>query len=334
MRHENIYRLGEYRITEYENGLLQWEKLFNFGVQRSGKCFILGNILIIGHWGHEEVGYLQLEFFEQLEKLPAWNKTRYYCFSSELLDVSTGQSLTNDFLERYIALTSSTGSKPLMNMSPGMFRFGRYQITIDDNGKVSWQTYGGLDRVVGGQCAVESGLLLIGPHEYDEGNQIKREFLNKLNQLPKWDKSMAWCRSLVLRPCHVEVQQTKNPDSTNLHQYIMDEHSFDEKPSALNLIADVEDPMVLEALNKAYGLATGIGVILPFSRKQELEADRIGISLMNQAGYNPLGALEFWKRMRESRQGKKPIVYFSTHPVDDKRIAEIEKILQIKNAQQ
>jgi predicted Zn-dependent protease len=103
---------------------------------------------------------------------------------------------------------------------------------------------------------------------------------------------------------------------------------------ALNLIADVEDPMVLEALNKAYGLATGLGVILPFSRKQELEADRIGISLMNQAGYNPLGALEFWKRMRESRQGKKPIVYFLTHPVDDKRIAEIEKILQIKNAQQ
>jgi len=103
---------------------------------------------------------------------------------------------------------------------------------------------------------------------------------------------------------------------------------------ALNLIVDIDDPMVLDALNKAYGLGTEIGVILPFSRKQELEADRIGISLMNQAGYNPLGALEFWKRMKESRQGKKPIVYFSTHPVDDKRISEIEKILQIKNAQQ
>ena len=77
-------------------------KHFNFGVQRSGKCFILGNILIIGHWSHEESGYLQLEFSEQLQKLPVWNKTHYYCFASELLDVSTGQSLTNDFLERYI----------------------------------------------------------------------------------------------------------------------------------------------------------------------------------------------------------------------------------------
>jgi len=102
---------------------------------------------------------------------------------------------------------------------------------------------------------------------------------------------------------------------------------------ALNLILEVDDPMVIEALNQAYGLATGIGVILPFSRKQELEADRIGVSLMDKAGYNPIGALEFWKRMKQGRQGKEPLVYLSTHPVDDKRIAQIEKILQNQNAQ-
>jgi predicted Zn-dependent protease len=70
-----------------------------------------------------------------------------------------------------------------------------------------------------------------------------------------------------------------------------------------------------------------------FSRKQELEADRIGVILMNKAGYNPLGALEFWKRMKHWRKGKEPIVYLSTHPVDDTRIAHIEKILQNQNAQ-
>jgi len=96
---------------------------------------------------------------------------------------------------------------------------------------------------------------------------------------------------------------------------------------ALNLIVDVDNPMVLDALNKAYGLGTEIGVILPFSRKQELEADRIGVDLMDEAGYNPIGALEFWKRMKQGRQGKQPLVYLSTHPVDDKRIAEIEKLL-------
>ena len=235
MMNESIYRLGEYRIAEDKNGLLYWETHFNFGVQRSGKWFILGDILIIGHWSHEEAGYLQLEFSELLQKLPVWNRTHYYCFASELLDVSTNQSLTNDFLERHIALARSTDSTPPTDMGPGIFRLGRYQITIEDNGKVSWHNYEGLDKVVGGQCVFESGVLLIGPQEYDDRYQSKREFLKKLTQLPKWDKSMAWCRSLVLRPCHVEVQQTKNPDSTNLHQYIMDEHSFDEKPSTLNL---------------------------------------------------------------------------------------------------
>jgi predicted Zn-dependent protease len=97
---------------------------------------------------------------------------------------------------------------------------------------------------------------------------------------------------------------------------------------ALNLIVDVDDPMVLEALNRAYGLGTEIGVILPFSRKQELEADRIGVGLMDKAGYNPIGALEFWKSMKQGRQGKQPLVYLSTHPIDERRITEIKKLLK------
>ena len=193
MMYKAIYSLGEYRITVYENGSLWWQTHSHFVVQRSGKCFILGDILIIGHWSHEESGYLKLEFFEQLQKLPVWNKTRYYCFAFELLDVSTGQSLTNDLLERFITPTSSTGLKFLMNMSPGMFRLGRYQITIADNGGVAWQTYEGLYRIVGGRCIIESNVLFIGPQEYDEGNQSKREFLNKLKQLPKWDKTKWSC---------------------------------------------------------------------------------------------------------------------------------------------
>ncbi len=97
---------------------------------------------------------------------------------------------------------------------------------------------------------------------------------------------------------------------------------------ALNLIVDVDDPMVLDALNQAYGLGAEVGVILPFSRKQELEADHIGLGLMEKARYNPIGAIEFWKRMKQGRKGQQPLVYLSTHPVDDKRIAEIEKLLQ------
>jgi len=58
------------------------------------------------------------------------------------------------------------------------------------------------------------------------------------------------------------------------------------------------------------------------------EANRIGVGLMDQAGYNPIEAIEFWKRMKQRREVKQFLVYLSTHPADDKRIAEIEKILQ------
>ena len=232
---KSVYRIGEYRIVEDEHNLLRWETHCNFGMQRSGKCYIFGNILILGKWSHEESGYLQLEFSELLQKLPIWDKTHYYCFISELLDVSTCQSITNDFLENYKTLNRSTMSKPLMNMGPGIFRLGRYQITVADNAEVSWQMHEGLDRVVSGRCVIESDLLLIGPQENDERNQSKKAFLNRLNQLAKWDKTMAWCRSSVLRPCSVEAQQTKNSASTDLHQYVRDERSFEEKPSTLNL---------------------------------------------------------------------------------------------------
>ena len=249
MMHENIYRLSEYRIIEYENGLLQWEKLFNFGVQRSGKCFMLSDILIIGHWGHEDVGYLQLEFFEQLEKLPAWNKTRYYCFAFELLNISKGQTLTNDYLERILRSINSASQKSEIKVSTGTFRLGRYQITVNDKGEVSWQTSGGLNRVVGGQCVFESGILFMDEQEY-EGDQSKREFLRKLNQLPKWDNSVAWCRSLVLRTCQ-HKQQSENSDSIAVCQDTMDEHSFDEKPSApyLNQYKEPDERLLLSGFN-------------------------------------------------------------------------------------
>jgi hypothetical protein len=227
-----MYRLGEYQITEYENGLLQWTTNIHFGMQRSGRCFILGNILIIGHWNHEEIGYLKLEFFEQLQKLPAWNKTRFYCFTSELLDVATGQSLTNNFLEKSLIGFHSAAPKSILTLNPGTFRLWRYQITVIDNDEVLWQTYEGLFRFVGGRCVIESDVLFISPKEYDEEDQNKRAFLNKLNQLPKWDKTMAWCRSMVLRDCLHQQQEKKT--AASIQSYDKREvHVFDTKPSAI-----------------------------------------------------------------------------------------------------
>jgi predicted Zn-dependent protease len=74
-----------------------------------------------------------------------------------------------------------------------------------------------------------------------------------------------------------------------------------------------------------YGLGAQVGVTLPFNRKQELEADHLGLVLMAIAGYDPNKAIPFWERM--SQQGGSKLEFLSTHPSDNTRITEISKEL-------
>lgn len=73
-----------------------------------------------------------------------------------------------------------------------------------------------------------------------------------------------------------------------------------------------------------YGLGTNVGVTLPFNRKQELEADKIGLVLMAIAGYNPEYAVSLWQKMASVSSGDNSNSFTSTHPSEEKRIAEIQ----------
>jgi len=73
-----------------------------------------------------------------------------------------------------------------------------------------------------------------------------------------------------------------------------------------------------------YGVGTQVGVLLPYSRIQETEADRLGLIFMAMAGYDPRAAPEFWKRMSAEKQGAAPPEFLSTHPADTTRIRNIE----------
>lgn len=80
-------------------------------------------------------------------------------------------------------------------------------------------------------------------------------------------------------------------------------------------------------INAAYGVA-GQLTILSYGRKQELEADKMGLSFMAMAGYNPSTAVGFWQRMAQASSGSaKPPTFLSTHPTDEARIAQIQRDL-------
>ena len=81
-----------------------------------------------------------------------------------------------------------------------------------------------------------------------------------------------------------------------------------------------------QVASTVYGVGAQYGVMLPFSRKHETEADYMGLVFMTMAGYNPDVALSFWKKMSASGSGATP-EFMSTHPSDATRIADIQKAL-------
>jgi predicted Zn-dependent protease len=77
----------------------------------------------------------------------------------------------------------------------------------------------------------------------------------------------------------------------------------------------------------AYGVGAQVGALLPYSRLQESEADHIGLIFMAMAGYDPHGALDFWRRMANTGKGGAPPEFLSTHPSDETRIKKIEDLI-------
>ena len=76
----------------------------------------------------------------------------------------------------------------------------------------------------------------------------------------------------------------------------------------------------------SYGLGTQVGLMLPFSRLHESEADHMGLVFMAMAGYDPREAPVFWERMAAGG-GQKPPEFLSTHPSDATRVRKLQEAM-------
>ena len=87
-----------------------------------------------------------------------------------------------------------------------------------------------------------------------------------------------------------------------------------------------------QLLTGAYRAGARVGVLLPYARTHENEADRLGLIYMALAGYNPKAALSIWRKLAaysKGRGGDMTPSILRTHPVDRQRIANIEKHLPV-----
>jgi predicted Zn-dependent protease len=94
--------------------------------------------------------------------------------------------------------------------------------------------------------------------------------------------------------------------------------------AAMALSEDLGEHADLAAAALGAGLI--YGVVLPYSRAHELEADRLGVDLMKQSAFDPGGAVSFWEKMIAA-QGETPLAWMSTHPANDDRLAALRALI-------
>jgi hypothetical protein len=217
------YRLGDHRIVDDEDGELRWESYAGFGRTMSGKCFVAGNILFLEPSREiNENSYLLLEYHEFLDKLPRWEKTKYYCSSYTIRTCETGGTPSgNEISSRSqgeakevshtdaTEVTGSVGIRLKQSAETGSisYRLGQYEVVENENGEVSWKTHAGLGHLKRGMCFVKDGILFMGESSKvdlkkpGEPGFLRKQFLEDLSQLPRWERTRYYCTSYTIRSC-------------------------------------------------------------------------------------------------------------------------------------
>ncbi len=95
-----------------------------------------------------------------------------------------------------------------------------------------------------------------------------------------------------------------------------------------NLLLSQVSPVNRSLAAELYDLGVNVAFLLPYSRKQEKEADIVGLLITTRAGYNPEGAIKLWERMVSRFSGQEPPEWLSDHPASKERLDYIKKVVE------
>jgi predicted Zn-dependent protease len=101
---------------------------------------------------------------------------------------------------------------------------------------------------------------------------------------------------------------------------------------AATLVSYSDAPVPPQLVVALGGSLADVGLIRPFGRGQELQADELGLGFMARAGYDPAEAVAFWRRMLALERGDRVPAFLSTHPASEQRIAALEALLPAARA--
>tara|TARA_B100000965_G_scaffold332568_1_gene297156 strand:- start:50 stop:874 length:825 start_codon:yes stop_codon:yes gene_type:complete len=153
----------------------------------------------------------------------------------------------------------------------------------------------------------------------------------------------AWCMpggKIAIYTGMLEITKNKNGLAAVMGHEIahaVAKHSVERASQhmALNVVTQVTDILSggkLSQVNRTTGMNTvgllgRMGILNPFNRKQESEADYLGLIFSSLSGYDIRETIKIWERMKEANKGKEPPEFMSTHPSSSKRIKQINEWL-------
>ena len=257
------YRLGEYKIIEYEHGDLWWETHIGLGSSKSGKCFINGDILFIKPSDSMEPGFLKGEFLDHLYKLPKWEKTKYYCASYKIYGCKSGRKKPlfdgldsqlqdeviiekNGSIKREIAKTEDKSVKA-DTTDHISHKLGRYEIIEKNTGQLFWKSPSGLGSLKVGRCHIKGSILFLEPGEAEQSGLKKKEFLHQLNQLPDWERTQYFCPSYAIYYSNTgaicrRLGEEKNLNRTGTKNVVVNHKVHGAGINTKPVIANKDDP--------------------------------------------------------------------------------------------
>jgi hypothetical protein len=198
MINSEYYRLAEYKIIESKDGSIWWETHSGFCSVKMGRCFVSGSTLFIeSAYTSEENGFLKGEYLDQLDRLPKWKKTNYYCTSFNIVKCKADQKIK-------FPSVNNKFPKPTTQEDVS-FRLGQFEIIEKKDCKLLWKSYSGRADMKVGKAFMDGNILFLGRGEFEKSGMIKKDFLERLSILLAWGKTDYFCQHYTLYSCETNT---------------------------------------------------------------------------------------------------------------------------------